>query len=292
VSPAHRARVPRLAASLIGAAVFALAPARAAAANPPEPDFQLWDQVYLDGNLDPWVKGLRINADLQVRRLNAPLNYVRDPDGNIEGSRQNPNTLLILRPAVGYSWAPWGVASLGYAWTPDYFDDPAVARARNFDEHRIFEQFDFRWGIPGRLALSTRVRFEQRARAKGPGSGEWAFRYRQQFRLAFNFIQDQPWQLIVWDEPFVHLNSTNFPSEPGFDNNRAFVGIGYDAKSLRVEVGYLNQYVRRFSDPHQLNHALLLNFVIKLGGPKPAASAALAPCVETSCAKSTLVPRR
>jgi hypothetical protein len=267
---------------LICALVVALAPA-IASADPVEHDGQIWNQVYIDGNLDPWVKGLRMNLDLQVRRMNAPLNYDRDAEGTIVGSRQNPNTLLIVRPAVGYAWAPWGAAFLGYAWVPNYFDDPVAARVRNVDEHRIFQQFNFRWGIPGRLDLSTRIRVEQRFRSQGPGSADvvdgveqdagkshWAFRYRQQFRLAFNFVADNPWQLIVWDEPFFHLNSTNYPSEPGLDHNRAFVGIGYDAKPLRVEVGYINQYVRRFRDPHQLNHIFSLNFVIKLGGPKPA----------------------
>ncbi|MFO7561538.1 MAG: DUF2490 domain-containing protein [Enhygromyxa sp.] len=259
--------------------LLALTPARAAATDPPEQDFQLWNQVYLDGNLDHWAKGLRANLDLQVRRMNAPLNYSRDAEGNIVDSRQNPNTMLLVRPAVGYAWAPWGAALLGYAWVPDYFDDPAAARTRTFDEHRIFQQFNFRWGISGRLDLSTRIRVEQRFRSRGPGSGDvvdgvaqdggksrWAFRYRQQFRLALNFVQDQPWQLIVWDEPFFHLNSTQYPSEPGLDQNRAFLGLGYDAKPLRVELGYLNQYVRRFTDPHQVNHAFALNFVVKLGG--------------------------
>ncbi|HLT36966.1 MAG TPA: DUF2490 domain-containing protein [Enhygromyxa sp.] len=274
-----------LTAGSVCVALVALAPARAAAADPPEQDFQIWDQIYLDANLDPWAKGLRTFMDLQVRRMNAPLNYLRDADGNIVEARQNPNTLLMVRPAIGYAWASWGSAFVGYAWVPNYFDDPAAARTRNIDEHRIFEQFNFRWGIPGRLDLSTRIRVEQRFRSKGPGSGDvvdgvaqdggksrWAFRYRQQIRLAFNFVQDQPWQLIVWDEPFFHLNSSNYPSEPGLDHNRAFLGFGYDARRLRVEAGYINQYVRRFSDPHQLNHIFSLNLVIKLGGRKSSQS--------------------
>lgn len=267
-----------LTVGLVCCALAVLAPARAAA-DPPEQDFQIWDQILLDVNFDPWVEGLRTFLDLQVRRLNAPLSYTRDTDGDIVDARQNPNTMVLVRPAVGYAWASWGSAFIGYAWVPDYFDDGVVARTRNFDEHRIFEQFNFRWGIPGRLDLSTRIRVEQRVRSKGPGSADvvdgvaqdagksrWAFRYRQQFRVAFNFIQDRPWQLIIWDEPFFHLNSTNYPSEPGLDNNRAFLGFGYDAKRLRVEAGYINQYVRRFSDPHQLNHIFSLNLVLKLGG--------------------------
>jgi hypothetical protein len=69
------------------------------------------------------------------------------------------------------------------------------------------------------------------------------------------------------------MNTTNYPSEPGFDQNRAFLGLGYDSKRVRVEAGYMNQYVHRYTDPNQVNHVAVLLFVIKLGGPKPAPAA-------------------
>jgi hypothetical protein len=118
-------------------------------------------------------------------------------------------------------------------------------------------------------------------RDRGPGSDDvidgkpqdkglsrWAHRFRQQIRFAVNFKKDAPWQLIVWDEFFFHLNETAFTTEPGFDQNRAFAGVGYDTKQFRVEVGYINQYVRRFHDPDQLNHVFSLSFIVKLGHGK------------------------
>ncbi|MCY1064487.1 DUF2490 domain-containing protein [Nannocystis sp. RBIL2] len=262
-----------LAAALVGG------PARAAA--PPEPDLEMWSQVLIDANLDARAKGLRLSLDLQLRRMNAPLQYIKDMSGTVTETRQNPNTVAIVRPAIGYMWAKWGGLFLGYAWQPDFFDDRAVARVKNVDEHRIYTQFNLRWQREGRFDLGGRSRLEHRIRSHGPGSDDivdgepqhkglsrWAHRFRQQVRFAVNFKKDAPWQLIVWDEFFFHLNETAFTTERGFDQNRAFVGIGYDTKPVRVEVGYINQYVRRFHDPDQLNHVFALNFIIKLGHAK------------------------
>jgi hypothetical protein len=252
-----------------------------AAAPPPEQDLEMWSQVLIDANLDSRAKGLRLSLDMQLRRMNAPLQYIKDMSGAVTDTRQNPNTVVILRPAIGYMWAKWGGLFAGYAWQPDFFDDRAVARTKNIDEHRIYTQLNLRWLREGRFDLSGRSRLEHRIRTRGPGSDDivdgepqhkglsrWAHRFRQQVRLAVNFKKDAPWQLIVWDEFFFHLNDTAFTTERGFDQNRAFVGLGYDTKQVRVEVGYINQYVRRFHDPDQLNHVFALNFIIKLGHGK------------------------
>lgn len=89
--------------------------------------------------------------------------------------------------------------------------------------------------------------------------------------MAWTIEPGSPWQLIAYDEVLVHLSQTNYPSRPGFDQNRAFAGLGYDTAGARVEIGYLNQYVHRFTDPDQVNHVLSVNLVIKLGaaGPQP-----------------------
>src|SRR5690348_2198202 len=88
------------------AAVLVGVPARAAA--PPEPDLEMWSQVLVDANLDARAKGLRLSLDLQLRRMNAPLQYIKDASGAVTETRQNPNTVAIVRPAIGYMWAKWG----------------------------------------------------------------------------------------------------------------------------------------------------------------------------------------
>lgn len=50
--------------------------------------------------------------------------------------------------------------------------------------------------------------------------------------------------LVARDEVFYRVNSTNWGGKSGFDQNRAFAGLGWSFnKNLRAELGYLNQYV-------------------------------------------------
>ena len=274
---------------LAAGVVVLLVAAPARATTPSEPDLGMWNQIMLDVNLDAKAKGLRLVLDFHLRRMNSPLQYVRDMSGAIIETRQNPNTFVVVRPAIGYMWAKWGGFFVGYIWLPDFFDDPVFARTRNIDEHRIYEQLTLRWAWEGRLDLNWRNRVEHRYRNHGPGSddiidgipqdmgyGHWAHRFRQQLRVAVNFKKNEPWQLLVYEEFFFHLNQTAF-TVPGFDQNRAFVGVAYDAKAVRVEFGYLNQYIRRPRDPDNNNHLFSLAFVIKLApGQKPQPPATLA----------------
>src|SRR5690606_34707185 len=119
-----------------------------------------------EGNLDAVARGLRVSLDLQARRMNGPRQRVGTmPDVYAE----NPNTMILVRPAVGYQFAPWGSAWVGYACVPNWFDDADVRPARNVSEHRIYEQLSTAHSF-GPLALGTRTRIEQRVRTNGPGS--------------------------------------------------------------------------------------------------------------------------
>jgi hypothetical protein len=231
-----------------------------------EPDFQQWLQLWVPIKLP---KGFLLDLDLQARRMNAPLAAQRDADGALVGYRQSPNTGLLLRPFAGYQLTSWGSLWVGYAWTPVFFDDPAQRDARNVSEHRVFQQL-LTSNTLGGWDLLTRTRLEQRVRSNGPGSAEndagmdrWAHRARAMLRASYTFGAT-PWMAVVWDEAFFHLNDTNYPTRQGFDQNRAFAGVGYQAsKDLRVELGYLNQYVKRYTDPNQLNHVLFTMVQLK-----------------------------
>ncbi|MDC0723618.1 DUF2490 domain-containing protein [Nannocystis bainbridge] len=276
-------RSSRLLPLVVGVGVAAFGGGRASATTPSEPDLGIWNQVMIDLNLDAKAKGLRLVLDFHLRRMNSPLQYVRDMAGNVIETRQNPNTFAVVRPAIGYMWAKWGGLFVGYIWLPDFFDDPVFARARNVDEHRIYEQLTLRWALEGRLDINWRNRVEHRIRTHGLGSddivdgvaqtlgmGRWAHRFRQQLRVAVNFKKDAPWQLVVYDEFFFHLARTAY-TEPGFDQNRIFVGLAYETRAARVEFGYLNQYIHRPRDPDNNNHLFSLAFIIKLTpGQKPA----------------------
>lgn len=237
-----------------------------------EPDYQQWVQLYAEGNLDRALTGLRVAMDIHARRGNAPL--LCDP----EGCGPSPNTLLIFRPSLGYTFGPRATLTLGYAWVPNYFDDPAVRAARDVQEHRIWEQYSGRF-VFGRAELSVRTRLEQRFRSDGPGEGDVAHRLRQLVRFAFTFKEGKPFSLIVTDELFLHLSRSDYRTEPGLDQNRAFIGLGYQATpDFRVEMGYMNHYVHRYTDAHQVNHVFGTNVNVRFGftppppSPEPAAT--------------------
>ncbi|MBM4361631.1 MAG: DUF2490 domain-containing protein, partial [Deltaproteobacteria bacterium] len=237
---------------------------------------QQWLQVLVDAKLPAHFLA---NLDLQSRRGDAPLLHDQLPDGSFV-DRPSPNATVLIRPSVGYAITPWLSGWVGYLWQPAFFDDPSVRERRDVNEHRIFEQLSTSFSL-GPLTLGTRTRLEQRYRAHGPGSDladgglpHWAHRVRQQIRGQVRLGEDSPWLAIVWDEIFFHLNQTAYPSEPGLDQNRVFLGAGYQASpELRVELGYLNQYVKRFTDADQLNHVLSASLVFRVDGsgdpPRP-----------------------
>ncbi|HEY8159157.1 MAG TPA: DUF2490 domain-containing protein [Methylobacter sp.] len=50
--------------------------------------------------------------------------------------------------------------------------------------------------------------------------------------------------LITWDEFFIRANSTKFGEQSGFDQNRAFAGLGWSFnQSFLSEAEHLNQYL-------------------------------------------------
>ena len=54
--------------------------------------------------------------------------------------------------------------------------------------------------------------------------------------------------LISWDEFFLRANTTPTGGQSGFDQNRAFVGVGWTFnKNFRAEGGYLNQYLQGYN---------------------------------------------
>jgi hypothetical protein len=64
---------------------------------------------------------------------------------------------------------------------------------------------------------------------------------------------------IAWDEFFIRINSTQYGGKSGFDQNRAFVGLGWTFNStFRSELGYMNQYLDDLSHTNNtMRHTLM-----------------------------------
>lgn len=138
---------------------------------------------------------------------------------------------------AGYAWIHTGVP---YTYTP-------------FTEDRIWEQLLWTTKVQ-QSTFTSRTRLEQRFLAN---SNRTAYRARQLVKLSSPLAAHPKFSLVMYDEWFWHKNDFIGRNGQGFDQNRFFVGIGYQFnKSTSLEVGYLNQYIRRFGVPNFLANAL------------------------------------
>ncbi|MFT3921798.1 MAG: DUF2490 domain-containing protein [Myxococcales bacterium] len=251
---------------MLGCITAMLAQPARSAAHDTNSDFQLWHQTYVAMKLP---KRVLLDVDLQVRRTDQLLADTAGDSGTNQGPA--PNTWLIVRPIVGYQALSWFSVWLGYAFNAVLYNEPSMRSTKNVAEDRIFQQAVVSVSR-GAWTFKLRTRLEQRYRSHGPGSpgqsdGEtsWAIRFRQQAQATFTLREGKPWLLAAWDEVLVNCNRTNYETEPGFSQNRAFLGIGYTPdETILAELGYLNQYTHSYGgSPNELSHALLTSLQFK-----------------------------
>jgi len=173
----------------------------------------------------------------------------------------------LIRTGAGYKFNEKITAWLGYDWIPT---NRPLALRQPFNNHGLWQQLSlqerFSFGT-----LVSRTRFEQHF-FDIPGSTDTAQLFRQMIKLTaplpsqLNPLSTQL-SLVVWNEIFANLNSTDAGSRSGFNQNRAFVGIGYPiSKAKLLEIGYMNQYINRSHNPrpdqmlHVFSVTLLMNF--------------------------------
>lgn len=227
------ARSVQLSASLLLAALGVTKGALAQSA-----DFQNWSAVVATGQLQADAPSARAWFDGHARRGDA-------------------GTVVILRPGVGYTFAPWITAWVGYAWIP-LFDDANDGRV---DEHRLWQQLTLQETIAqGRILLQSRTRLEQRLHESTSSLG---WRAREFVRFNYRPTATADVGLAIWDELFVGLNEPAFAVK-GYDQNRLFVGPAlYTPYGVRLEAGYLFVHLNR-SPESQVQHVAAVNIFVAL----------------------------
>jgi len=200
-------------------------------------DFRIWGNVTARGNLgfiDPDLKRWRWWMEAQPRTR--------------ESGKEMDQ--LLIRPGIGYALTDHSTVWIGYAHVTNY---PVVGDT--IQENRMWEQY--MWSGPTLLgAFTSRTRLEQRWQDNGDDTGG---RFRQYFKFNWPFSFHPAASFVVWDEVFVHLNSTDWGARQGFDQNRGFSGLGYRLNPhLLTEIGYLNQFIST-AKFDRLNHILSLN---------------------------------
>jgi hypothetical protein len=143
-----------------------------------------------------------------------------------------------LRPALNYRVSPNLLLTGGYAFTKAYpYGDFPIADA--IPEHRIYEQAVVAHKA-GTVTMQHRSRLEQRwLRYPNQMSYTYQNRFRQMERVEIPLKNG--WYLPLFDEILFGI-PPNFGART-FDQNRAFAGIGRLMGSVKIEGGYMNQFI-------------------------------------------------
>ena len=168
--------------------------------------------------------------------------------------RRGDGMLTIVRPAVGYDVGGGLTAHAGYAWIALSPDEGARS-----SEHRSWQQLLWARAVSAATQIQLRPRLEQRFGA-GDAIGH---RARMFARGQWAPTPSNPVQLVLWNEAFIQLNTTDWGLRRGFDQNRLFAGVGTDTavRGVRVEAGYLNV---AFRADRRIDHAVTVNLFVRL----------------------------
>ena len=205
-------------------------------------DFGSWFSINTQGSLSTGS-----NSGSRLRWwFDGHLRYLTDSGGFHQS---------IIRPGIGYKLNDQTSLWIGYGW----INELPTNQQPIFDENRVWQQL-IRTKSLGRLDYMSRTRFEQRFRNNSDNTG---LRLRQFYKLSLPLDCENRWSWVVWDEMFFDLNETDWGQIGSFSQNRVFTGIGYNLNGLnkpRLEVGYLNQLLRRPGDDDPTNHVLSVNW--------------------------------
>jgi hypothetical protein len=184
-------------------------------------DTGAWLQVVGEGSLkiiDPSLEKGRVWLEGQSRF-----------DGNWDHWYQG-----MVRAALGYSLTDRATVWAGYTWLP----------TQNIDKPYISQQDvwpAFRYVLPTDVGTFTFRTMWESNFLRGNQVRE---RPRQMIKFMHPFDFEPRLSFIAWDEAFYRVNTTTWGGKSGFDQNRAFAGLGWTFNSnVRAELGYMNQYL-------------------------------------------------
>ncbi|MBU3077070.1 DUF2490 domain-containing protein [Sphingomonas quercus] len=208
------------------AAAFACLAAPALAGT--SEDAQLWANATLMGSL----KGrLSYFAEIQGR--------MGDDAGRLHQ--------LLLRPAIGWKFSDALTVYGGYA----HIMLPG-RHGQDRNEERLFTQISWTLGNIAGGTLSSRTRLEHRRLSNG---GDTGWRAREMIRYVHPVAGPKAPRALVWSEPFVALNDTDWGARGGFDQIRTFAGVELPlAGRSTIELGYLNQLINDPGGRKRMNH--------------------------------------
>lgn len=167
----------------------------------------------------------------------------------------------MIRPGVTYHFPHHINFTAGYAYVSHY---PATGSSTVRPEHRPWQQISWTRRVK-KLQMLQWIRFEQRFNRKIANDAlqnGYTFNYR--FRYLLSLFIPLKGEFIVPKTPFlafndeIHVNAGKQITYNYFDQNRFFVGVGYQfTKTLNAQVGYMNVFQQlpagnRFNNNHTI----------------------------------------
>lgn len=209
---------------------------------------------------------------------------------------------LLIRPGVNYYFKPNMTGTVGYAIIPQQRVSGGVMAY--IPEHRIWEQFivthNARLSHKARnTGIQHRFRLEQRYIPKFHAAGNSLvrdrhvnanrLRYFTRAVVPFGSVKEvtapvadgsmasgaQPnaaskaftsgFFAAIQNELFLNIGDTSPVNGKFFDQNRAYLAVGYRcSKQFDVEMGYLNQYISGSGSNSTANHVLQVATYVRL----------------------------
>jgi hypothetical protein len=209
-----------------------------------EKDFQSWINITANGNFHKQDK------------TSSRIKYWLEGQQRI-GDDSTHFTQTLFRPGIGYALTVNLSLWLGYAWV--YTGYPLTSKP--FEENRIWQQL--LWIKTTRyLTWMSRTRMEQRFLEN---NSKTALRARQLLKISIPLNHYKKFSFVSSNELFWHKNNFIGRNSSGFDQNRLFIGFGYQINpQIITEIGYMNQYIRRFGVPNFLSNIISVNFFLSL----------------------------
>jgi hypothetical protein len=153
---------------------------------------------------------------------------------------------IILRPGFTYFFNDKQNATLGYAFV---LTNLGPTNQKDLTEHRIWQQFIVATPI-GKIPVVNRFRLEQRF-IETNSSNIFSQRLRYFARAVIPFEKQVTGKFTkgvffaLQNEIFLNLQNKDLLNHKVFDQNRAYVAVGYRINAaIDLETGYLNQHIK------------------------------------------------
>lgn len=154
---------------------------------------------------------------------------------------------ILLRPGITYVFNAKNNITLGYAYNVTH-NRPANGTKNTVNENRIWEQYVNTTKL-GHASLTNRFRLEQRFIDRAT-ENVFAQRFRYFLRTIIPFAKpknsfDKGFFWALQEEVFLNVQNKDKINNSLFDQNRAYVAIGYRlSPKIDVDAGYMNQYIK------------------------------------------------